>query len=396
MPQLQLAVISDLHCHSRSDFGGTREESLLIGDAPRLPHGRHPVQALLEIIRTNSNIRAEALLCAGDLTHQASQSGLHASFGFVREIATELGASAVVITTGNHDVESRVGSGDPFRVLKTLHPDFPIRSAEERDRYWTQGFSCTRLSERLEIVAINTAYHHYSEPEARHGTFPEAQIEALSRYLDDRDAAGPIPRIAVLHHHPVIHSPSGIDATDALPNGDRLMECLFARNCRVVIHGHKHFVRLRRCNYSGVPGLILAAGSFSAHLNKLSTNTNNLFHIVGLQELLPHPLGSVRSWEFNYSQGWSKTSIDGSSVPHLSKFGPSPPPNWVQQVIDARASTAAELMTWDALEGQFAFLSHCVPEELLYLKERLEFEGFPVFARGDQCLAAIGQRTVTT
>jgi len=386
---IRLAIISDLHCHVLSDFTDHRAESFLVADSPRIPSGRHPVQALIDLIRRDG-LRADALVCPGDLAHKASNLGLHSSFAFIKEIASELQAEHVVIATGNHDVDSRKVHGDPFQILKTLHPDFPFRKSDVGNRYWTDGFHSMTVGDRLDIVVINTAYHHYSEPEARHGTFPESQLEALTAHLDERDRAASRSRIAVLHHHPVLHSAAGFESSDVLPNGDRLLECLFGHGCRLVVHGHKHHARLQRQMYGGHHGLVFASGSFSAHLNEIGTHTGNLFHVVTLESSSPIPTGLVHTWEFNFCVGWRPTTIDGSGMPYVSAFGPPPPVDWEDQVTSYLVGAELPLVTRGALVEKFPFLSSCVPDELALLSKTLKAKGFAVFNRDEEYLAAVG------
>src|SRR5947207_1949563 len=75
--EMTIAVISDLHCHHSSQEPA---ESLLISDADRAPSSQHPVEALLDLIRTNA-LQATALLMPGDFTNRVDRQGFHSGWG---------------------------------------------------------------------------------------------------------------------------------------------------------------------------------------------------------------------------------------------------------------------------------------------------------------------------
>jgi 3',5'-cyclic AMP phosphodiesterase CpdA len=385
---LRLAVMSDLHCHGSSDFDG-RSESLLQADSPRIPAGRHPVQALVQLVRGN-HLRADALLCPGDLTHKSSNIGLHSGLAYVREIAAELHAPLIFVATGNHDVNSRTPGVDPFRNLKTLHSDFPFSESEAVNRYWSEGFHVAPLSTDVSLAVINTSYHHYSEPESRHGTFPLSQIDALDRHLRSTSAAR-AHLIALLHHHPVLHSVAGFESDDVIPTGDRLLKCLAQHGCNLVIHGHKHYSRLKRELIDGSHLLVFASGSFSAQLNQIGTHTANLFHIITVDDLAPVATGHLNSWEYNYSTGWHRTSFDGSGLPHVSNFGPPPPAAWLADTLQVIRSSSDVFSTREALTLRLPFLAHCIPSELDALRAELMRCGYEVF-HGDHDFVSLVAR----
>ena len=357
---LRVAVVSDMHCHGRGDCEGRRESHLIAND-PRVPGERHPVQSLLDLLEAES-LTADVLLCPGDLAHKASPDGLSQSWAHLREIAQELSTSHLICTLGNHDVASRARHGDPFDIAKHVHPLFPIADSSANDQFWAQGFCLQRLTSDADIVVINTAYHHYDELEAKHGTFPDAQLHHLDHFL--RANTAPALRLALLHHHPVLHSFAGFGSSDVLPNGDALLAILAANGSRLVIHGHKHHPRLRREMLGGDSVFVFAAGSLSAYLLEIGTRTRNLFHIVEVNSITGGLQGSVRSWEFNYARGWNPTSVSSSEFPHIANFGPQAGPNLPARVADHLAATDSRYIDATTLSAAFPELTGLLPDEL--------------------------------
>src|ERR1035438_7831444 len=130
MPELKratFAVVSDLHCRLATDSN----DSLLTVGGLRNPSGRHPVQALLDLI-DSEGIRADALLVPGDLTNKARVEGLQQGWEFALEIGRKLGTTVVVPVIGNHDVDSHraTPSLPVFHAVQNLRPGFPFADQE--------------------------------------------------------------------------------------------------------------------------------------------------------------------------------------------------------------------------------------------------------------------------
>lgn len=364
---LTIGVISDLHCHARNEHDG-RTESFLIANDLREPADRHPVQSLLGLI-TREQLTADIVVCPGDLAHKASREGLVAAFGHLREISDALGAGGPICTLGNHDVESRQAGADPFATAKRAHPAFPFLDRQLTDRYWAAGFAVQRLPGNADIVVVNTAMHHYGDVEARRGTFPDAQIRRLEEALEAVET--PALRVALLHHHPVLHTVAGFDATDVLPNGDDLVRVLARAGTRLVIHGHRHHPRLKRELVDGISVFVLAAGSFAVFLNELSSRTRNVFHLVEVEAFTGTFRGRVLTWEFNYARGWHPTSIRSSEFPHTANFGEAPPLTLADDIAQFVRGSSPAMADGDMLRTRFPELAGLIPEELLALSRTL-------------------------
>jgi len=295
-------------------------------------------------------------------------------------VARELHSTALVCTLGNHDVASRSMGGDPFASAKRVHLDFPLEHVLS-DQFWAQGFCIKDLGASADVVVINTAYHHYSEKEARSGTFPDSQLVRLDEVLTGRPS--PPIRIALLHHHPVLHSFAGFDSADVLPTGDELIRVLAKHRCHMVIHGHKHHPRLHRELVGTTSIFVLASGSLSAYLNELGSRTRNVFHLATIEVPPAGGLtGTVRTWEFNYARGWNPTSIISSEFPHEARFGPFPATGLGARICNGLRTETASWVAQARLRSLFPELDALIPEELQSLARdiaqsadfRLEFD----------------------
>lgn len=358
--KLSIALVSDLHCHGKGDCNG-HQESYLIASDLRNPPEKHPVEALLSLIR-EKDLRADVVMCPGDLAHQASTDGFAAAWLELREIARAVGAGSLLSTLGNHDVASRKAGSDPFSIAKRIHSEFPLPVAGANDQFWSQGCALHVMSDAVDVVVLNTAHDHYSETAARSGTFGDSQVHALNTLLST--TAGRALRIALLHHHPLLHSVAGFDSADVLSSGDQVLDVLAANGVSVVIHGHKHHPRLKRDLHGGNTLYVFAAGSLSAYLNQLSTRTRNVCHFVDLAIAASgHLHGRIRTWEYNYAKGWNPTSVRSAEFPHVASFGPLPA-GLMDRITELFVESGVDLLYAKDLYGRVPELRHLTPDEL--------------------------------
>lgn len=380
MPSIRVAVVSDLHCHGLGEYG-ERQESALVAGAPRSPASQHPAQALLDLV-DHEGLGSDLLICPGDLANKVSAVGFDAGWHELRGLRDALKARDLVATLGNHDVSSRARGGDPFQLARNSHKDFPLPAGRSRDSFWTQGFAVYSTCQgTADVVVLNTAYHHFSEEEARRGTFPDERIEALEAFL----AGLPNPgiRIAVMHHHPILHSFPGSPSVDVLANGDRLVSCLAAAGCIFIMHGHRHQPRLSKLSVAGRDLLVLAAGSFSVNLGAaLSSVTRNLFHLLELQaDRDQRPFGTIRTWEFRWGQGWKPASPESAGFPHIAGFGPASAADIRAKISAKLASTEEKWLSIEELARDVPELAQLTPDELAGVVESVEAASPHLFKR---------------
>lgn len=312
MPEVNLAVISDLHCRLRDD---PRESFLTVG-SPRKPSSRHPVQAAIELI-DRERLIADVLLLPGDFANRASPEGLSQGWDHSLELARHLHTAAVVPVIGNHDIDShRTRPEQPvFEAVQNLRVGFPFTDENENRRFFADGYALIRLH-NVEVIAINTVIDQNDAASAKRGTFGLPRIVRMQRDLEGQ-LHGPI-RVALMHHHPLLHSGTFLEDTDVLATGDQLLTALRQLGCRLVVHGHKHFARLSYVDRLAV----MASGSFSAQLYEYGTSMGNTFHMIQLDgDDVMNVKGQIRTWVFRLGQGWKEAHEDRDGFPFIAGFG---------------------------------------------------------------------------
>ncbi|HKV94354.1 MAG TPA: metallophosphoesterase [Candidatus Angelobacter sp.] len=323
--KIKLAVMSDLHCHlsEESDPVTQRivrpESSFLTVGALRRPSTHHPIQALVDLIH-DQTMATEALLVPGDLANQASQEGLAHAWDSVLEIGRELRAQYVIPVLGNHDLDTHKvrGTRTPTHAAEFLRPGFPFASPLSCQQFLSEGYCVLPLTPEVEIILVNTVIDYSDRSVAKRGSFPIERVENL------RQTVGLLPRpkirIAMMHHHPILHSTKFMNVNDVIETGDQLLSALREVGCGLVIHGHKHEPRLTQVNIPTGSIAVFAAGSFSAMLGQISSVARNLFHLVQVESLdSPDVIlrGSITSWEWAKGSGWVKALL----FPHHIGFG---------------------------------------------------------------------------
>lgn len=386
MPQkftLTIAVASDLHCHAEKDK--VPRDSFLLAGARRHPAGKHPIQALVDLIRAHG-LRADFIVCPGDLSNKICSSGMSQAWEHLREIQREMKSPHLLTTIGNHDVDSRKDHGpDPFEIPKSLHPEFPLPHGAEKDRFWSRGFYF-QLDETVgaDFVVLNTVIAHTDEATAKRGTFESIQISDLRDALSHRkstiyDIKSVPHRAAVLHHHPLVHSNLTFGSPDVLQFGDQILRVLGEFGFNIVIHGHRHDPRITRVSINGVEQLVLAAGAFSAYLKELSSNTRNLFHILTLTaDVGQWPAkGNLQTWEYNHGFGWRQSTTQSAAIPHEVGFMlPEQRPDFLDELcFQCDASPGAQLRD-DELLAAFPQLKYMLPMELKNIAGSLLGRGY--------------------
>lgn len=363
-PTVSIAIASDLHCHAETP--ARPKDSFLIAGARRVPSGKHPVQSLVELIR-RQQVTADVLVCPGDLANKVCSSGMMQAWEHLKELERELKARQLLLTIGNHDVDSRKETGpDPFDIPRNLHPDFPVASSTDKDSFWSRGFYFSYdESTQTEFLILNTVIGHSDEATARRGTFNATHISRLQEALESRPPRPIQQKIAVLHHHPVLHSSIDYGSTDVLEFGDQILNLLAAHRFQFILHGHRHDPRITRTSSAGSEQIIFAAGAFSAYLKELSSITRNLFHILQLSNTSGQIFGKLQTWEFNYGSGWRCATTQSATIPHFSGFSiPRQDLGFLEQVYTQCDQALGHQLREEEIQGNFPQFTRLLPEEL--------------------------------
>lgn len=371
MKKLQLAVISDLHCH-HSSLGPA--ESLLLTDADRSPSSQHPVESLLDLIKKDK-LRANILLMPGDITNKVDRQGMISGWGYVGEIANALNVETLAPTLGNHDVNSRKPEEDPFKIARGLSPKFPISSDAICDQFWAKGF-CLLEGDYYRILVVNSVMSHMSEEAAKHGLVTTHQLDEISTALTE--APSKQFQIAVCHHHPMAHEDIGLGTSDLMENGSLLTQMLADKGFHLLVHGHKHHPKL---SYApGVQALpVLAAGSFAAGMkNGLASRTRNVFHSISIEYSKENKItrGSILTWQFRLSKGWTPASWDAVDFPHKTGFGSLiDPEQLADQVHKAFSNLNQPVAKWERVVHSVPDLQYVPPSSFEKVGSLLKAKG---------------------
>jgi calcineurin-like phosphoesterase family protein len=330
----RLAIVSDIHAHDDNDIslqdpstGNITKviESFLTTNAPKQTKTKHPVEALRMIRESLGPV--SVLISCGDMTNKASEKGLQYARSVIHfELKDIFGVDRdrIFCVTGNHDIASRA-EGDPFRLIPDHFGELPVSNTQSNDSYWRRGFQEYFIdSINLSILAINSAHDHYTSAKAKTGTLPDSCIEDMHKNLNK--ISYPEIGVVIIHHHPILHSHIGEPPNpDVIENGDQLLDILVKNGYKYILHGHKHWPRVKRHVSCGRDAFVCAIGSFSKMLDAaIATNTCNTFHILELlDDNMGHVSGKLFSWQYHHGKGWAEATRSRSgldSMINLSEY----------------------------------------------------------------------------
>lgn len=330
---MKIAVLSDLHIYDATEAGGGVKPSYLDAANINLRNSTNPLASLHDLI-AREGLEADYVVCPGDIADKASPSALQIGWSALHDLSKRLGAEELLVTNGNHDIDSRFQASafDAKGVLLSLAPYFPIDDLGDANFYWARNYViCERDGCRF-LLINSAAYHGYSgragspekEPEYTHGRISSWTIDAIVKDLAGRSVY-PV-NIAVFHHHPIRHHGITYQDYSEMEGGGRLLEALTNATCGewILIHGHKHIPRLAYAGGGAEPPFIFCAGSFSATLMGEIAQTKNQFYILdvdnknGIGGLTL--CGAISAWDWAPAVGWSP-AIQSGGICARAGFG---------------------------------------------------------------------------
>lgn len=312
---IKMGIISDLHCHPSNVSYGS--ETFLKSDLLRNNKGNHPVEALLELIDSQT-ICTDLVICPGDFSNKADVQGFISGWNFVLEIAKKLNSKEIIATVGNHDVPSRDPKvTDIFETAKGIGNNFPMKDKDLVKDFWNDGF-CLFEQDDFQILVINTVKFHNNESEINRGKISKEQLDNIEEKLT-KSATEKI-KIALCHHHPIQHERLGLGSHDLMILGNELVDLLNKKKFDLLIHGHKHDAWLRYSSGSNsLP--VFSSGSFSATGHILFNDRKNTFHTIQINKKEgERAKGIIETYEFYIGSGWQK-SLGQQSLPFSIGFG---------------------------------------------------------------------------
>jgi hypothetical protein len=381
---LRIAVLTDFHAYvSRPDDKSASPSWLDLAQIQSDPE-RNAFAGLIETIKKDA-IRADVLLCCGDLGDKADPTGLQYVWGEVEKVRMALEAKLTLGAAGNHDVDSRyIYSGfDAKGQVQALKPRFPVDDERGWLEYWAKNFTVVEVGRARFILLNSAAYHGAAKdglpPEYVHGRVSDHTISRLLAEL--KEAGERSANILVCHHHPFKNDKIATSDYSQMTNGDKLINNLVDAELGpwLVIHGHKHQGRVFYAQGGNSYPTVFAAASFSAkpYPDQVG-HTFNEFYIMELE--VPQAVGEVSSllgridtWSWSYGDGWRRPQVNEGFGPRAG-FGARVDIGQLAKQIATglRNDHAGRPVSWKQVGECHGYVNHLVPEELFRLIGILE------------------------
>ena len=381
--ELAAFVVSDIHVHA-SVMQTDGENPPSYASTGATPNDAHTdaFSGLAKLV-DDDNIQADLLICCGDMTDSARPDALQYAWAHLNDLRDSLGASLVLATPGNHDVDSR-GLDDhvhPESELQNMEPGFPFADEAAKAKFWAYGYAIAQ-SDNARVLLVNSAAHHGYKGEYRHGRIARRTIERIER---DLTTSGPRDlNILVMHHH-VATDPRLQDDYSAAVDAERLLDSLAVGSRSgpwVVIHGHGHHARVYAAAGSASSPFVFSAGSMARILGgELANSTANQVYRLTFH-LDKNDLESVdvpttfQSWTWAAGAGWHNDP--GTGLPARGGFGARVSIHGLARAI-AHQVTASGVLKENELNASWPQLRFMMPADLKQLRDVLSADhGFAV------------------
>lgn len=388
-PLVRIAVVSDIHAFTTRE----RATDSVVDYTNSHRDIKNPLSDLIDSVG-ELQLKADVLVCPGDICNKADAGGLERAWADLQHLQRALGASNLVATCGNHDLDSRhlqdETDPDPKGAMLALSPSFPFNSAELTNQFWARNYAVVRLPSGIVMVTLNTsAYHGGKETEILHGRISKRTIAALAQELSAFRSAPAY--VLICHHHPLPLSMSRVNDGEFIREGQQLLDALTSATCSswLVVHGHRHHPRLLHgaagSNY--VP-FIFGAGSLGAR----SPGITNQFHLLSLfcstDNQFASINGTVETWSWTDSTRWAIMSGIGGLPPHCGFGYRGQIPTLAQQIATLVGDT---FLSIDAIKESLPAVDFLTPESLTALEAELEKLGLHIMRGRHHQILQIGK-----
>ncbi len=310
---MKILVVSDIHClsaalKSSNAYAGTPGGSFLI---EHREVSRNLIFGMADALSDWVG-KIDALLCVGDIAHQAQALPMIVAWNDLNHVAVELEIPVVLAVTGNHDVNTRVANVndaiDRVDLLKSLRPRYPINIPDKARQYFADGVSFCDVSGVRIILVDTTRTHGLGRDEATTRTiFARGEITPeMADLIITYATEAPVQHVCVaMHHHPKRVDDVKDTDYDEIERGPEILTRL--ANCGktcFVIHGHKHFVKHGHFASGAISPFVFSCASFSAYpYPDQALHFANQFHIIGLDTAeVSYPSGTILTWSRSGSQ----------------------------------------------------------------------------------------------
>jgi predicted phosphodiesterase len=381
---VRLLVVSDIHMHSgKPSSADSTIPSFASAQAKPRDWKIDALTGIHRLVEADPTIRADLVVCPGDLADRADPAALPRVWDSLHEIAELVEAQAVLAVPGNHDLDSRLQSEiDPKDLLQGLDPGFPIDKQSAQDRFWSRHYLIL-ANDDVTVVLLNSAALHGIADHHEHGFLKPSTLQAL---IDDLDRAPRTPvNLFITHHHLSRHPDPVFEDYSDMRNAGGLLRYLDAVSDRdwLVIHGHMHQPALSYANGAAGSPVVFGAGSLSRKLGDAYQRsvTNQLY----LLELSPSHLsasgrghyGTYRSWSWVQETGW-EPAPDSSHLPSRGGFGERESTSRLAQQVAALLGVDDPFYNWPELQQACPTLRFLLPDDIARLRRMLQAEGLKV------------------
>ncbi|NTW87983.1 MAG: metallophosphoesterase [Desulfobulbaceae bacterium] len=396
---IKIAVISDLHAFS-SPVSGRTPSYLDMSNTDRNKMN-DPILGLNHLIEEN-HLKVDILLCAGDIGDKATPAATKFGWENIRSLQTYLGASHLIATAGNHDVDSRYEHNDfdAKGMLQSLNPSFPCIDLDTCDKYWSRNYAIITNND-WRIVTLNSAAFHGAgkdqKQEFLHGRVSKNTVYRLIEELKSSDKK--LLNILLCHHHPIKNNRIEESDYSEMEGGDKLINALDSVGLGqwIIIHGHKHYPRITYAGGSSTAPVIFSAGSCCAQLySEVGTKARNQFYIIEFPISLFNQLecsiaGHVKSWDWTGMKGWVSASRE-SGIPASSGFGYrcSSFSHLANNIKSYFLSKSIPYLTWEELVDWKTELSFLTPDDINTLIHEIKSCGMKILFDDEGNIAQLG------
>jgi len=381
-PHRRIAVITDLHYMLDTTVKPTTFR-------PQMANGQalDPIEKLGDFLLAN-NIKADMLLCPGDITNHAAHDAFVKGWANLKILRDKLHATELIAVTGNHEVRSRASdlmkivgiveeTVDPVGMLQSIE-DYPALFSENPEKrwiYWGRGYEIIEDND-IAIVLINSCHFHVTMQanEYERGKISQVVLDSFKKRATELASTKKF-RIVLMHHHPISHHDMEGAGQIDMYNGSKLMDILNeSYNDWLIIHGHKHDPRLIRSQGSATQSVVFSAGSFGAALTgALATKTKNQFYILDLEsnENASGTLemrGRIESYYWSSTE-WRPAIEEEHGLPNGCGFANNVNIDDIAtKVRDYLKTISGSFIKWAEICEIFPELNYLMPFELKKLK----------------------------
>lgn len=343
---MKILLVSDIHAMSRELLkidGVYKGSTGSFFHAESRRKSENPILAIAEAV-AKEHPDIEALVCLGDLAHQAKQLPLLTIWHDLHWLARELKISEIFSVTGNHDIDSRANTPEDaterVEYLKVLDPPFPSLNQGFNNSYFSDGVASRELGDTL-FIGVDTCRIHGLGAGQAEKVFSKGSISrSMTECVIAAVRASSCSHVVVaMHHHPQKVDEVVDTDYDQIPEGPDFLKRLGDEDrCCFILHGHKHIANVRRSGLGKKPAWIISASSLAAYPYRDQERFfSNQFHILEVDCQNQHyPSGKLFSWD------WGLTAWEVSRkvlTPACRVFGREPDVTAIEQALIADTRT---------------------------------------------------------